>query len=159
MDENGYPISGEFALHTDDGNTMKYWLGFDDLSDRFGIFGLGADGSLYAFWIDDNENQKIVHLGSEGDGLYILAENFIDFLRLLAIGYDEIGFADMNMTVQAWNKGIEKDENEGINPSFRKWVSSEFGVNIPNKGKEIADFNDESFNHWIQEKLRTIKTS
>ena len=153
-EQNGYPISGCFELRADDGETMRYWLGFTDVSDRFGLFGAGASGDIYAFWIDDSGKQKIVHLGSEGDAIYILANNFVDFLRLLAIGYDEIGFADMSKTVDEWNLEAGNDKNEGINPKFRDWVEQEFKVKVPKKGCEIANFNDREFNDWIEGQLK-----
>ncbi|MBO0321970.1 hypothetical protein J0X14_06660 [Muricauda sp. CAU 1633] len=153
-EKNGYPISGCFELRGDDGETMRYWLGFDDVSDRFGLFGAGASGDIYAFWLDDTGNQKIVHLGSEGDAIYILADNFIGFLKLLAIGYDEIGFADMNLTVEEWNLNVGNDKNEGINPKFMNWVEQEFQVKVPKKGNEIADFSNKEFHGWINEQLK-----
>lgn len=152
-DVNGYPISGYFELRADDGATMQYWLGFGDVSDRFGIFGAGGDGSLYAFWMDDENNQKIVHLGSEGGQLYILAENFVDFLRLLAIGYDEIGFADLNMPIEEWNAATGQEKDAGINFRFREWVEKEFKVQIPNKGSDIVDTNNKAFSSWIEEQM------
>ncbi len=150
---NGYPISGYFELRADDGETMRYWLGFDNLSNRFGIFGAGSDGSLYAFWIDDNNKQKIVHLGSEGDAVYVLAENFVDFLRLLAIGYDEIGFADMSKTIEDWNLEIGNDKEEGVNTKFIDWVEKEFNVKVPKTGNKIADFDNEEFKDWIEKQI------
>lgn len=150
---NGYPISGYFSLRADDGDTMRYWLGFKNLSDRFGIFGASPDGSLYSFWIDDENKQKIVHLGSEGGELYVLADNFIDFLRLLAIGYDEIGFADLNMTIQEWNSEIGQEKDKGFNTKFRGWVEKEFKVQIPDKGSEIVDVNNTTFRDWIEEQI------
>ncbi|MCT4581019.1 MAG: hypothetical protein N4A35_06340 [Flavobacteriales bacterium] len=149
LDQNGYPISGCFELRADDGETMRYWLGMEGHSDRFGIFGAGSDGSLYAFWMDDEGQQKIVHLGSEGGQLYILADNFIDFLRLLAIGYDEIGFADLSKTVEEWNISQGLPPNDGINSIFQKWVKTTFKTTIPIKGNEIVSINDTSFNDWI----------
>ena len=52
---------------------------------------------MAAFWLDDAGKQRIVHLGS-GSGstlVCILAEEAIDFLRLLAIGYDEICWSEV----------------------------------------------------------------
>ena len=80
LDQNDYPISGEFELVEGGEETVKLWFGFDDVSDRFGVFGGGPDGSSYAFWIDDEGNQKIVHLGSEGEENHILSNNFIDWI-------------------------------------------------------------------------------
>ncbi|WP_375580444.1 hypothetical protein ABWH96_05245 [Marivirga tractuosa] len=150
VDENDYPISGLFELREDDGETIKYWMDTDKVSNRFGVFGAGPDGSLYALWIDDDGNQKVVHLGSEGGELYILADNFIDFLRLLAIGYEEIGSADMSVTAEEWN---DDDDCESINPEFMEWVETEFKVSVPAKGNEIMDVDDSSFNEWITKQI------
>ncbi|WP_051941824.1 MULTISPECIES: hypothetical protein [Maribacter] len=152
-EKNGYPISGCFELRADDGQTMKYWLGFENISDRFGLFGVGASGDIFAFWIDDNNKQKIVHLGSEGEAVYVLAENFVDFLRLLAIGYDEIGFADMTKTVEDWNLEVGNDDKNGINIKFIDWVENEFNVKVPKIGNEIADFNNTEFNDWVEKQI------
>ncbi|MEM8528314.1 MAG: hypothetical protein AAGG68_26970 [Bacteroidota bacterium] len=132
---------------------MKYWLGFDDLSDRFGVFGSSPDGSLYSIWLDDDHNQKIVHLGSEGGELYILSNTFVDFLRLLAIGYDEIGFADMSKTAEEWSAAIDMDIDECININFRNWVKQKFNVDIPSKGEEITNIGDDTFSKWIESKI------
>ena len=142
-EKNGYPISGCFELRADDGETMKYWLGFNNVSDRFGLFGAGASGEIYAFWINDSGNQKIVHLGSEGNATYILSDNFVDFLRLLAIGYDEIGFADMS-------KPVDKEE---VNENFQNWVEKEFHVKTPKRGNEITDFSNKELSNWIEKQI------
>lgn len=81
-------ISGSFEWRADDYEALNSWFGLD-VSDRFGVFGAGSTGNLYAFWIDDDGEQKIVHLGSEGGELHILGENFAEFLRFLAIGYED----------------------------------------------------------------------
>ncbi len=156
LDTHNYPISGYFELRADDGETMRYWLGVENLSNRFGIFGAGSDGSLYAFWINDEGQQKIVHLGSEGGQLYILADNFIDFLRLLAIGYDEIGFADLEQTISDWNTSQGFPPNEGINPIFQDWVKTTFKTSIPLKGNEIVSIKDASFSDWVHQQIKNI---
>ena len=52
----------------------------------------GADGSECALWLDDEGRTQIVHIGSGSGSMMtcILVKNALDFLRLLAIGYDEI---------------------------------------------------------------------
>lgn len=74
---------------------LLYWFGHDraDVLNRLCVFAkTGADGSMAAFWIDDAGKQCIVHMGSGSGALLccVLAETPIDFLRLIAIGYDEI---------------------------------------------------------------------
>lgn len=148
-DNNRYPISGDFDFYASNWDMLDYWYGIDNIYDRIGIFGITSDYSFYALWLDEDENQKVVHIGDEGSELYILADNFLDFLRLLAIGYDEIGFARQSMTVQEWNTIIEKDKNYGVNKKFQEWVKNEFNTQIPIRGNEITNFKDESFKNWL----------
>lgn len=90
-----------------------------------------------------------MHLGSEGDALYILANSFVDFLRLLAIGYDDIGNADMTKTANQWN---DVDDGESVNPHFQKWVQTTFKVSIPKTGNEITNTDNPHFKNWIHKK-------
>jgi len=73
--------------------TRYYGNKDEEISSRLCIFSqTGAEGSMGALWLDDEGETRIVHLGS-GSGstmLCTLAQNGLDFLRLLAIGYDEI---------------------------------------------------------------------
>ena len=68
------------------------WFGSaaPNIEDRLVPFArTGGDGSHAAFWLDDDRRQHIVHLGSEGL-VCLLGQTPLDFLRLIAIGYDEI---------------------------------------------------------------------
>ena len=79
--------------------TLRYWFyGKDrelaaEIEQRLCVFARsGSDGSMCALWINDAGETKIVHMGS-GSGstmTRVLAHNGLDFLRLIAIGYDEI---------------------------------------------------------------------
>ncbi|MBU2978760.1 SMI1/KNR4 family protein [Alteromonas sp. C1M14] len=130
------------------------------IKDRLRIFArTGGDGSVAAFWLDDNNEQKIVHIGS-GSGstlACVLAENAVDFLRLIAIGYDEV----------CWNEDFDKTpfesfkENEFTvkpNLKFQDWVTHEFNTSIPKTALEIvknpAEFGDENsgdiFCEWLE---------
>ncbi|WP_339700628.1 hypothetical protein [uncultured Marixanthomonas sp.] len=145
IDINGY-VGDCFELRADDGETIKHWFGFDDVSHRFGTFGAGPDGSIFSFWVNDEGNQIVVHLGSEGGELHTLTDTFVDFLRLLSIGHDEIGSADMNVAPKVSN--CENDKT--INSDFRKWVAKEFNVTIPVKGNEIMNVTNSLFNDWME---------
>lgn len=141
---------------------MHYWLGHNkpDVINRLCVFAkTGADGSMAAFWLDENGKQKIVHMGS-GSGstlVCVLSEQPIDFLRLLAIGYDEICWNDyFNETPN------ESAEDAGIfvhpNIGYQNWVKSTFKVAIPEKANEIilhpsemGDTNSQDeFCRWIE---------
>ena len=142
--ENGYPISGCFKLRSDYYEAVKYWFGKDDFVHRFGMFGAGADGSLHNLWVQDDGKVVVVHMGSEGDSNFVLAENFKDFLRLLAIGYSELGFDDLS----------KPPAPEGINPKFQQWVRDTYKVTIPTLGSEIivpAKERCQDFTAWIEQ--------
>jgi len=119
----------------------------------------GADGSMAAFWIDDNGDQKIVHLGSGSGSTLdcVLADDPVDFIRLLAIGYDEI----------CWNNHFDSTAQEAsiaeemiIHPNiaFQNWVKSTFNVTIPKRACEIVKHPSEdgdenskdTFFNWME---------
>ena len=126
----------EFSSEDDD--YLRYWFGTDKtLIERLCVFGQsGSDGSEVAFWLNDKGEQKIVHFGSgSGSTLFcVLADNAVDFLRLLAIGYDEI----------CWHEDFNEPPkfNEKLQPNieFQNWVKSTFNVSIPEKGSDIVKY-------------------
>ena len=72
----------------------------------------------------------------------MLASDATDFLRLLAIGYDEIGFDDLSSPT----------EGEELNPVFQAWVKT-FNVSIPSVGNAItepAQKAHDNFQEWIK---------
>lgn len=143
---------------------LKYWFGGNEnkeIKERLCVFAQsGAEGSECAFWLTDKKELKIVHMGS-GSGsclACVLADNAIDFLRLLAIGYDEI----------CWDEEFPYSPNKGNNEvivkpnvKFQNWVRTTFKVEIPETALEIVKFpatmdddssKDEFFN-WYQKYL------
>ena len=144
LGENGYPISGHFELYADEHESIRHWFGTGAVVDRFGVFGTGPDGSLYALWRQDDGRLPVVHMGSEGQNNFVLAPDMREFLRLLAIGYDEIGFDDLD---------APPPDRKGVNAAFRKWVEQTFGVRVPATGSEIttpAQASHEDFQAWIE---------
>ena len=88
---------------------------------------------MAAFWLDDDGTQKIVHMGS-GSGstmVCVLADDAIDFLRLLAIGYGEICWGGFDSPPDSGKVGEP-------NKAFADWVSATFNVTIPTLGAEIV---------------------
>jgi len=150
----------EFAA---EGNVnLHHWFGHDrrEVLDRVCVFAkTGADGSMAAFWIDDEGNQKIVHLGS-GSGstlCCVLAEDPVDFLRLLAIGYDEICWND------AFDEPPNADDDMIVHPNtaYQKWVQETFNASIPSTASEIvktaAEIGDkdspDEFCRWVDQNV------
>ena len=144
---------------------LKHWFGHEktDVLNRLCVFArTGGDGSMAAFWLDDEGTQKIVHLGS-GSGstlVCVLADDPVDFLRLLAIGYDEICRNDY------FSKPPNVDNVEGdmfvhLNTDFQNWVRDTFSVRIPETATEIVKHPSEMrdtdscdlFFRWVEKNL------
>jgi hypothetical protein len=149
--KNGYPISGYFELREHDDETIRCWFGCDAAVGDLAQFGAGADGSLYCLWRCPDGRTPIVHMGSEGDNNFVLAATPVDFLRLLAVGYDEIGFADFDAPPPVGTG------ESSVNRSLQQWVEDSFGVTVPQTGSEItrdAQASHDDFQAWINSRCR-----
>jgi hypothetical protein len=122
----------------------------DAPADRLAIFcRTGGDGSKAALWRDDAGEIRFVHLGSGSGSVMVgvLAWNAVDFLRLLAIGYEELCWPDdlACTPIQAFenNNGEPDDWDEGAKPptvprALRQWLAQEFDVDIPETAAELV---------------------
>jgi len=136
---------------------IEAWFGHIFANSRLGIFATGPDGSLYAIWKDAELEQRVVFLGSEGE-VRNLTSNVLDFLRLLAIGYGEVGYADLSeppeddfvdMIDDEEDEEFERNTNEAL-PEFRVWLQKTYGVQIPQTGDGLVDPEDKSFAEWVE---------
>ena len=118
----------------------------DEVRRRLLVFAQsGADGSECALWLDDEGHTQIVHIGSGSGSMMtcILVKNALDFLRLLAIGYDEICWDEDYPFPPNSNK-----DNTFVHPNtqYQEWVQNTFPTTIPKIGLEVAtphNMNDE----------------
>ena len=117
----------------------------------------GGDGSECALWLDDEGRTQIVHIGSGSGSVMtcILVKNGLDFLRLLAIGYDEI----------CWDEYYplppNSNENEMFihpNTKYQEWVQNTIRTTIPKRGLEVVtphemdgEPSDDPFLNWFFE--------
>ena len=117
----------------------------------------GGDGSECALWLDDEGRTQIVHIGSGSGSVMtcILVKNGLDFLRLLAIGYDEI----------CWDEYYPLPPNSNQNEMFihpntkyQEWVQNTFRTTIPKTGLEVVtphemdgEPSDDPFLNWFFE--------
>lgn len=95
---------------------------------QFVIFGRESDGSSYAYWLYDEkriDEAPIVFIGSEGTDWGVIAETLEEFLGLLAVNSDELGFA------ASWGEIAETDGRVPRIDEFRKWLRQEFGIVAP----------------------------
>ena len=153
----------EFAAGGTD--NLKYWFGGEDndeIKSRLCVFAQsGGEGSECAFWLNDNNDLKIVHMGSGSGSILscVLADNMIDFIRLLAIGYDEI----------CWDENFPYPPNENddefiVKPNieFQKWVQETFNQKIPKTALEIVKYpatmdnesSEDEFFNWYQKYVK-----
>ncbi len=139
---SGAVIGTQIAFAALGNGDLHYWLGHDrkEVVERLCVFAqTGRDGSMAAFWLDENGQQRIVHLGSGSGSILccVLADEPVDFLRLLAIGYEEICWSeDFGFPPPAKVPGTERM----LHPSkdFRAWVAETFSVEIPLMASEIV---------------------
>ncbi len=145
---------------------LKNWFKLDDnreaelreLEQRLCVFArTGCEDSQSAFWLTEQGDLKIVHMGS-GSGstlTCVLADNALDFIRLLAIGYDEI----------CWDSDFPYPPDEIPYPDtivkpnieFQNWVKQTFHVEIPRTALEIVkhparmemDASEDAFFNWM----------
>ena len=118
----------------------------DEVRRRLLVFAQsGADGSECALWLDDEGHTQIVHIGSGSGSMMtcILVKNALDFLRLLAIGYDEICWDEDYPFPPNSNK-----DNTFVYPNtqYQEWVQNTFHTTIPKIGLEVVtphSMNDE----------------
>ena len=118
----------------------------DEVRRRLLVFAQsGADGSECALWLHDEGHTQIVHIGSGSGSMMtcILVKNALDFLRLLAIGYDEICWDEDYPLPPNSNK-----DNTFVHPNtqYQEWVQNTFHTTIPKIGLEVVtphNMNDE----------------
>ncbi len=154
---------------------MKYWTGNDDpaLADRVVVFfRIGGDGSHVGLWVDDAGQQHIVALGSgSGSTLSgVMASDPVDFLRLLAIGYEELCWPDNyeltpeeifaeEYLADADDPGFEQEDFPDPEPlALRAFLSESFGASVPATAAEIitrpiaemdVDDSEDPFWRWV----------
>jgi hypothetical protein len=147
LDQNGYPISGCFELSLIGMDDLQHWFKRDpSVAENFLPFGRGATGDVFAIWLQygrPTEECPVVMFGSEG--LLIAVSNCArDFIRLLCLGYSEIGYCDLTI------KGEDYDETK----TLRHYVADLFGYDIPENGQEIlaaASYYSAAFEAFVRE--------
>jgi hypothetical protein len=114
---------------------------------------------MAAFWLPPDGGQKIVHLGSGSGSTMVctLADDPVDFLRLLAIGYNEICWGS------EFGAPPNADESFIVHPNvkYQQWVRETFSCDIPSTGMEIVRNPDvmedknprDPFCKWVKENV------
>ena len=137
---------------------IQYKEHLEEVKRRLLVFARsGADGSECALWLDDEGHTQIVHIGSGSGSIMtcILVKNALDFLRLLAIGYDEICWDEEYSSPPNSNK-----DNTFVHPNiqYQEWVQNTFHTTIPAIGLDVVtphsmddEATDDPFLKWFLE--------
>lgn len=151
---NGYfltPYAGERQLGIvfASGLELTGWFepgqpGYDRL---LPIAEIDGSGGLAVLWAADDGSVQLGGLSSEGEA-NLLAENALDFVRLVAIGYRELA----DWIVSQPPDTSDEDEAEAVeaHADFREWVTSELGVEVP---EHWQAFEPDPFRAWVNETL------
>lgn len=117
---------------------MAAWFPNDAaMQNKFAVFGRGSTGSVYAFWMiagNDSGNAPVVVFGSEGECL-VLATNPWEFCRLLACGYDELEWDDLDQP---------SPTSDGAQP-LRDWLKKHLTMEFPTTGVSIVSLAKELY--------------
>lgn len=163
--ESERPGGTIIEFHAEGNSSLHHWFGHkrQEVLSRLCVFAkTGADGSMAALWLAPDGRQLIVQLGSGSGSLMVcvLAEEPVDFLRLLAIGYDELCWGDAYSMIPNANTS---DGSIVVRPNepFQAWVQDTFGVQIPTTGAEIVRHPDDLgtpdsrdiFNQWVAQNV------
>lgn len=138
--EGGTDISFYVLKHSDREELLEISYGKhkEEVRRRLLVFAQsGGDGSECALWLDDEGHTQIIHIGSGSGSVMtcVLGKNGLDFLRLLAIGYDEICW-DEYYTLPP---NSDKDEMfVHPNTQYQEWVQNTFHTTIPKIGLEVV---------------------
>lgn len=139
VDKNGYDnILTDFELHGFKNSMTNYFDNGQKLEKYIAKFGHSGDGGIFAIWQNGN-NQRIVHLGSEGKDWFIVANNFVDFLNILAIGYANLVDDDLQKPPTQTNAIYD----------FKNWVEKTFDLKVPNSAKKLTNKTDKTFTQWL----------
>ena len=146
LDRTDYPISGGMRLRPE-GKNLQGWFGADsDAWKMLAGFCAGPDGSTIAIWNHAAcalEDAPVVHLGSEGNEIRVIADNLEQFARLFAIGYEELGFDDLRLP----------PEEPETAAHLRQWLKAQFGIVPPATGADIATRAKDKhpdFESWVR---------
>jgi len=119
-------FSGHFEICAE---RAEAWFGQPrEGATQLAIFGQEGDGSRYALWLHggrSSEEAPVVYLNSENDGNTVVAGSLRDFLALLALDLDEIGFW---VDSGSWaTSAIAKRDEEGTPAphasAYREWLA------------------------------------
>lgn len=147
-----YDINPDVTFTTSGQKGIQYWFNLvevtEEISSRLISFAeSGFDGSQLAFWLDNSNTLRVVHMGSGSGSMLccVIADNAMEFLSLLSIGYGQLGdIYDFSLSPE------QIDDEVRINHSFIEWLECSFGIKRPCDASDIiknkAEIGDKDTN-------------
>ena len=142
--------SGYFQLAQWRYGNAAWFAGDSEAAKQFIILGRGPDGSLYAMWLYAGRtlaDAPVVFLGSEGTDSGVIACDLRQFLSLLAVGADELGFA------VSWGSIEEAKPPAPRLAEFRMWLQATYGIDPPIdplNSLRVCTSKHPDFEEWLQ---------
>ena len=145
----GEPEAGQsgvfFALP--DPDHLRHYTGNTDAAETSSVVPVartGGDGSYAALWYD-GDRARYGHLGSGSGSSWVglIADDTVDFLRFLAIGYGEPAWPEVHTVTPAEDLAAElaeASEHFDLRPprELQDWLRHTFGVTTPDRADEIV---------------------
>jgi len=123
----------------------------DNVFSKLIPFASEKDGSEYSFWMYKKFPIKkcpIVFTGATWWGNTILANSLYEFLSLLSLGVDRLGYA-----VHYPPDWLDHISDDIETRKFRDWLYSNFKIDVPSNPLEIVENAQKSnpdFGKWIE---------
>ena len=147
----GEPEDGQSGVYfaLPDPAHLRYYTGNDDPAETSSVVPIartGGDGSYAALWYD-GDRVRFGHLGSGSGSSWVglIADDPVDFLRFLAIGYGEPAWPEVHALTPAEDLAREladADESErfDLRPpvELQDWLRRTFGATTPARADEIV---------------------
>lgn len=156
MEERGYggigadgstyltPYPGDFRLGAEFTSSASHeGLVPDDEAHNRRVIPLGkfaGDGSVGMLWQDEDGSVRVAVISTEGEA-NIIADDALEFLRLLAIGYLELLPPNLDAPPE------DQASIDGV-ADFRHWVSQTYDVTIPDQWYDVDDHD--AFTGWFE---------
>jgi hypothetical protein len=147
----GDGFSGGFQLRARQNESVFAWFQGDaEAAGRLAAFGAAGDGSTYAYWRPNPQSVTrlpVVFLGHDGPESTVLASSTREFLSLLAIGYNELGYDYRDEPPPPDQRLLH----------FREWLDKEFRIKpAPSASAvvESAAAQHPGFWQWLDEWFR-----
>jgi hypothetical protein len=135
-------LGGYWELASFDDEIISRFIVNEEHRKRFAAFGSSPDGYPFFIFLTDDKQQWVVHLSS-GQGAYVVANTFNEFMQILAIGYIYYPGDDTD---------LPPTDLSGAKPDFQKWLKDNYNLDTPKTGKEIwqkAQKNQAAFDEWL----------